>query len=61
MIGLAATVISQGPFDRAVFDPEVFHTGRIVSNVSSSQIDFEEAADAVMALWDQMFASNGWA
>jgi len=60
MIGLAATVISKGAFDRAIFDPRVFQTSRIVSHVSSSQVDFDNAADAVMAMWDEMFASNGW-
>jgi hypothetical protein len=60
MVGLACTEISKGAFDRAAFDPNVFHTSRIVSNVTSAPIDFERSADAVMALWDRIFASNGW-
>jgi hypothetical protein len=59
---LSATKVSQAAFQPNVFQSNAFQTRTyIVSRTAPDQVvDFEKAADAVMQLWNDLFASNRW-
>ena len=61
MVGLANTAISQVAFQPGAFQPDAFQTRTyIVSKTGPNQyIDFERAADAVIAMWNNIFVKNG--
>jgi hypothetical protein len=62
MVGLANTAVSSAAFQADGFQNDAFQTQTvIVSKTSPTQhVDFQRAADAVMAMWDNLFAANGW-
>jgi hypothetical protein len=57
---LSATHVAEAVFDPKVFNPNIFQTRTyIVSKTGPDQfVDFEKAADAVMAMWDELFSSH---
>jgi hypothetical protein len=62
MMGLANTAVSSASFQAGSFQGSAFQTRTfIVSKVSSTDsVDFEQAADKVMTMWNGLFAANGW-
>ena len=62
MVGLANTAILSAAFQSNAFQQNAFQTRTfIVSKTSpTQQVDFERAADDVMAMWNNLFAANGW-
>jgi hypothetical protein len=51
-----------GAFQSDAFQDEAFQTRTyIVSQTAPEEfVDFEKAADAVMAMWNELFTSNNW-
>jgi hypothetical protein len=62
MVGLANTEISQAAFQPGVFQSNAFQTQiYIVSEIGPAQyVGFEKAADAVMSMWNNLFATHNW-
>jgi hypothetical protein len=62
MVGLADTAISSAAFSFIAFQNDSFQTKTvIVSKTTPNEcVDFEKAADAVMAMWNDIFSANQW-
>jgi hypothetical protein len=62
MVGLANTSISHGAFQSNAFQNDAFQTRTyIVSQTAPKEfVDFENAADAVTKMWNDLFTSNNW-
>ena len=62
MVGLANTELSFAAFQPGAFQADAFQTETlIVSKTSPTEhVAFHKAADAVKAMWDQLFEQNGW-
>ena len=62
MVGLANTAVSSAGFQSNAFQGDAFQTKTfIVSQTSASQrVAFEQAADAVMNMWNELFRKNVW-
>jgi hypothetical protein len=62
MVGLANTEVSMAAFQPGAFQDSAFQTRTsIVSETATAKhVDFEKAADAVMSMWNKLFATHGW-
>jgi hypothetical protein len=62
MVGLANTELVVETFQPGAFQPDAFQTRTmIVSQTAPDQwVQFEPAADAVMQMWNDLFAANKW-
>jgi hypothetical protein len=62
MVGLANTEVSMASFQPGAFQSNAFQTRTyIVSETAPAQhVDFEKAADAVMDMWNKLFAAHNW-
>jgi hypothetical protein len=62
MTGLANTEVSSASFQPGAFQSNAFQTRTVIVSQTSptKNVYFEDAADAVMAMWNKLFADNGW-
>ncbi len=62
MVGLANTEVQDSTFQSGAFQRNAFQTQTmIVSETGPGEfVRFEPAADAVMAMWNDLFSKNGW-
>jgi hypothetical protein len=62
MVGLANTEVSMAAFQPGAFQGNAFQTrtGIVSETAPANHVDFEKAADAVMSMWNKLFATHGW-
>ena len=62
MVGLANTEVSMAAFQPGAFQGNAFQTrtGIVSETAPAKHVDFEKAADAVMSMWNKLFATHGW-
>jgi hypothetical protein len=62
MVGLANTEVSVPAFQSGAVQDNAFQTRTVIVSQTSStkNVEFEHAADAVMAMWNKLFSDNGW-
>jgi hypothetical protein len=62
MVGLANTELAVAAFQPGASQPNAFQTRTmIMSQTAQNQwVEFEPAADAVMQMWNDLFAANKW-
>jgi hypothetical protein len=62
MVGLANTEVSMAAFQPGAFQDNAFQTrtGIVSETAPAKHVDFEKAADAVMSMWNKLFATHGW-
>ena len=62
MVGLANTEVSMAAFQPGAFQGNAFQTrtGIVSDTAPAKHVDFEKAADAVMSMWNKLFATHGW-
>ena len=62
MVGLANTEVSMAAFQPDAFQGNAFQTrtGIVSETAPAIHVDFEKAADAVMSMWNKLFATHGW-
>jgi CRP-like cAMP-binding protein len=60
MVGLANTEVSMAAFQPGAFQMFQTRIGIVSKTAPDKHIDFEKAADAVMGMWNKLFAAHGW-
>ena len=62
MVGLANTEVSMAAFQPGAIQGNAFQTrtGIVSETAPAKHVDFEKAADAVMSMWNKLFATHGW-
>ena len=62
MVGLANTEVSMAAFQPGAFQGNAFQTRTVIvsETAPAKHVDFEKAADAVMSMWNKLFATHGW-
>src|SRR6266567_5811146 len=62
MVGLANTGISMAALQPGAFQDNAFQkrTGIVSETATTQHVDFEKAEDAVMNMWNSVFATNNW-
>jgi hypothetical protein len=62
MVGLANTEVSMAALQPGAFQGNAFQTrtGIVSETAPAKHVDFEKAADAVMGMWNKLFATHGW-
>jgi CRP/FNR family transcriptional regulator, cyclic AMP receptor protein len=62
MVGLANTEVSMAAFQSGAFRGNAFQTRTVIvsETAPAKHVDFEKAADAVMSMWNKLFATHGW-
>jgi len=62
MVGLANTEVSMAAFQPSAFQGNAFQTRTVIvsETAPAKHVDFEKAADAVMSMWNKLFATHGW-
>ena len=62
MVRLANTEVSMAAFQPGAFQGNAFQTRTVIvsETAPAKHVDFEKAADAVMSMWNKLFATHGW-